>query len=152
MYWRGPAGAAAPCRPGPAAAGGGCLLQRRTFVQLMTSLEVADNSGAKRLQCIKVLKGARYNAAGLGDIIMASVKDAIPRGKVKKGDVVTCVVVRTAMHTQRADGGLVRFDRPAAVIINKAGEPAGTRIFGPVPHELRARKLVKILTLAQHIT
>lgn len=128
------------------------LCQRRTFVQLMTSLEAADNSGARRLQCIKVLKGTRYNAAGLGDIIIASVKDAVPRGKVKKGDVVTCVVVRTAVPTARVDGSFVRFDAPAAVVISKAGEPAGTRIFGPVPHELRSRKLAKILTLAQHIT
>eukprot|EP00897_Mesotaenium_endlicherianum_P008347 jgi/Mesen1/7540/ME000391S06770 len=126
--------------------------QRRGYVQLKTMLEVADNSGARRVECIKVLKGAKPNAAGLGDTIICAVKDALPRGKVKKGEVVTCVVVRSAMHSTRHDGSQIRFDRGAAVIVNKAGEPVGTRIFGPVPHELRAKKLVKILALAQHVT
>eukprot|EP00271_Cylindrocystis_brebissonii_P012174 TRINITY_DN3032_c0_g1_i2.p1 TRINITY_DN3032_c0_g1~~TRINITY_DN3032_c0_g1_i2.p1 ORF type:complete len:282 (-),score=20.50 TRINITY_DN3032_c0_g1_i2:74-919(-) len=126
-------------------------IQSRTFVQLKTNLVVADNSGAKRVECIKVLKGARPNAAGLGDVIIASVKEAIPRGKVKKGEVVTCVVVRTAMPSTRSDGSQIRFDDTAAVIITKAGEPIGTRVFGPVPHELRARNYLKILTLAQHV-
>ncbi|CAI5466023.1 unnamed protein product [Closterium sp. Yama58-4] len=123
----------------------------RTFVQLRTNLQVADNSGARRVQCIKVLRGRAPNAAGLGDIIIASVKDAEPRGKVRKGDVVTCVVVRAATHHKRRDGSEVRFDGPAAVVISKAGEPVGTRVFGPVPHELRARKMLKLLTLAQHV-
>ncbi|CAI7799628.1 unnamed protein product [Closterium sp. NIES-53] len=123
----------------------------RTFVQLRTNLQVADNSGARRVQCIKVLRGRAPNAAGLGDVIIASVKDAEPRGKVRKGEVVTCVVVRAATHHKRKDGTEVRFDGPAAVVISKAGEPVGTRVFGPVPHELRARKMLKLLTLAQHV-
>ncbi|KAL3694054.1 hypothetical protein R1sor_007705 [Riccia sorocarpa] len=125
------------------------LNQIRGFVQLKTNLEVADNSGAKRVQCIKVMKGS--NAAKIGDIIMASVKDAQPRGKVKKGEVVTCVVVRAATQKLRRDGSEIKFDKNAVVLINKQGEPIGTRIFGPVPHELRRRKLVKILTLADYV-
>ncbi|CAI5952490.1 unnamed protein product [Closterium sp. NIES-65] len=127
------------------------LTPTRTFVQLRTNLQVADNSGARRVQCIKVLRGRAPNAAGLGDVIIASVKDAEPRGKVRKGEVVTCVVVRAATHHKRKDGTEVRFDGPAAVVISKAGEPVGTRVFGPVPHELRARKMLKLLTLAQHV-
>ncbi|CAI5482839.1 unnamed protein product [Closterium sp. Yama58-4] len=126
------------------------LTPTRTFVQLRTNLQVADNSGARRVQCIKVLRGRAPNAAGLGNVIIASVKDAEPRGKVRKGEVVTCVVVRAAHH-KRKDGTEVRFDGPAAVVISKAGEPVGTRVFGPVPHELRARKMLKLLTLAQHV-
>ncbi|CAM6125631.1 unnamed protein product [Calypogeia fissa] len=125
------------------------LSQARGFIQLRTNLEVADNSGARRVQCIKVMKGS--NAAKIGDIIMASVKDAQPRGKVKKGEVVTCVVVRAATQKLRRDGSEIRFDKNAVVLINKQGEPIGTRIFGPVPHELRRRKLVKILTLAEYV-
>ncbi|KAL2633667.1 hypothetical protein R1flu_005146 [Riccia fluitans] len=125
------------------------LNQVRGFVQLKTNLEVADNSGAKRVQCIKVMKGS--NAAKIGDIIMASVKDAQPRGKVKKGEVVTCVVVRAATQKLRRDGSEIKFDKNAVVLVNKQGEPIGTRIFGPVPHELRRRKLVKILTLADYV-
>ncbi|KAH9567298.1 hypothetical protein CY35_03G022200 [Sphagnum magellanicum] len=109
--------------------------QRRTFVQMRTSLEVADNSGARRVSCIKVLGGAKTGK--LGDLIIASVKDALPRGKVKKGEVVNCVIVRAAMQRQRSDGSEIRFDKNAVVIVNKQGEPIGTRIFGPVPHELR---------------
>ncbi|CAK9252481.1 unnamed protein product [Sphagnum jensenii] len=128
-----------------------CLLQqRRTFVQMRTSLEVADNSGARRVSCIKVLGGAKTGK--LGDLIIASVKDALPRGKVKKGEVVNCVIVRAAMQRQRSDGSEIRFDKNAVVIVNKQGEPIGTRIFGPVPHELRMRKFMKILTLADHVT
>lgn len=118
-------------------------------MQLRTNLEVADNSGARRVQCIKVMSGA--GGATLGDSIMASVKDAIPRGKVKKGEVVNCVIVRTVMQKQRSDGSEIRFDNNAVVIVNKQGEPVGTRIFGPVPHELRQRSLVKILTMAEHV-
>ncbi|BFI31190.1 large subunit ribosomal protein L14 [Marchantia polymorpha subsp. ruderalis] len=125
------------------------LNQVRGFIQLKTNLEVADNSGAKRVQCIKVMKGS--NAAKIGDIIMASVKDAQPRGKVKKGEVVTCVVVRAATQKLRRDGSEIKFDKNAVVLVNKQGEPIGTRIFGPVPHELRRRKLVKILTLAEYV-
>jgi len=128
------------------------LFSQRSYVQLATELAVADNSGAKRLACIKVLKGAKPNAAGLGDIIICSVKDAIPRGKVKKGEVVTAVVVRSAMHHERSDGSFIRFDDSAAVVITKAGEPIGTRVFGPVPHELREKNFLKILTLARHVT
>ncbi|GJP32059.1 hypothetical protein CLOM_g16601 [Closterium sp. NIES-68] len=127
------------------------LTPSRAFIQLRTNLQVADNSGARRVQCIKVLRGRGPNAAGLGDLIIASVKDAEPRGKVRKGEVVTCVVVRAATHHKRADGTEVRFDGPAAVVISKAGEPVGTRVFGPVPHELRGRKMLKLLTLAQHV-
>lgn len=127
------------------------LLLTRSFVQLRTNLQVADNSGAKRVQCIKVLRGKGPNAAGLGDTIIASVKDAEPRGKVKKGDVVTCIVVRAATSSKRSDGSGVRFDGPAAVIVSKAGEPVGTRVFGPVPHELRRRKMLKLITLAKHV-
>jgi large subunit ribosomal protein L14 len=126
------------------------LNQVRQFIQLRTNLEVADNSGARRVQCIKVMKGS--NAAKIGDVIMASVKDAQPRGKVKKGEVVTCVVVRAATQRLRRDGSEVRFDRNAVVLVNKQNEPIGTRIFGPVPHELRRRKLTKILTLAEYVT
>eukprot|EP00246_Nothoceros_aenigmaticus_P016588 TRINITY_DN7677_c0_g1_i1.p2 TRINITY_DN7677_c0_g1~~TRINITY_DN7677_c0_g1_i1.p2 ORF type:complete len:145 (+),score=26.99 TRINITY_DN7677_c0_g1_i1:78-512(+) len=125
------------------------LQQKRFFVQLKTNLEVADNSGARRVQCIKVMSGA--GGATLGDSIMAAVKDSSPRGKVKKGDVVNCVIVRTVMQKQRSDGSEIRFDNNAVVIVNKQGEPVGTRIFGPVPHELRQRSLVKILTMAEHV-
>lgn len=129
----------------------GALLQQcRSFVQMRTRLEVADNSGAKRVSCIKVLGGGKHGK--LGDLIIASVKDAVPRGKVKKGEVVNCVIVRAAMHRQRSDGSEIRFDKNAVVIVNKQGEPIGTRIFGPVPHELRMKNFMKILTLADHVT
>ncbi|KAG0587974.1 hypothetical protein KC19_2G206200 [Ceratodon purpureus] len=126
------------------------LQQCRSFVQMRTRLEVADNSGAKRVSCIKVLGGGKHGK--LGDLIIASVKDAVPRGKVKKGEVVNCVIVRAAMHRQRSDGSEIRFDKNAVVIVNKQGEPIGTRIFGPVPHELRSKNFMKILTLADHVT
>ena len=109
------------------------------MIQMQTNLDVADNSGARRVMCIKVLGGAGRRYAGVGDVIVASVKEAIPRGRVKKGDVVRCIVVRTAKDIARKDGSTIRFDKSAAVIVNKSNEPVGTRIFGPVPRELRAR-------------
>jgi large subunit ribosomal protein L14 len=116
-----------------------------------SNLEVADNSGARRVQCIKVLGGSKRRTASVGDIIVVSVKEAIPRGKVKKGDVQRAVVVRTAYPVRRADGPAIRFDRNAAVLINKQNEPIGTRIFGPVVRELRARKFMKIISLAPEV-
>src|SRR5678815_3667219 len=109
------------------------------MIQMRTNLEVADNSGARRVQCIRVLGGSRRKYASVGDIIVVSIKDAIPRGRVKKGEVTRAVVVRTAKDVRRPDGSSIRFDRNAAVLINKQGEPIGTRIFGPVTRELRAR-------------
>ncbi|MEK7245852.1 MAG: 50S ribosomal protein L14, partial [Pseudomonadota bacterium] len=109
------------------------------MIQVETNLEVADNSGARRVQCIKVLGGSRRRYATIGDVIVVSVKDAIPRGRVKKGEVVQAVIVRTAKDIRRADGSVIRFDRNAAVLIDKQGEPIGTRIFGPVTRELRAK-------------
>ncbi len=116
-----------------------------------SNLDVADNSGAKRVQCIKVLGGSKRKTASVGDVIVVSVKDAIPRGKVKKGDVHQAVVVRTAFPVRRPDGSVIRFDRNAAVLINKQQEPIGTRIFGPVVRELRARKFMKIISLAPEV-
>jgi len=118
------------------------------MIQMQTNLDVADNSGARRVQCIKVLGGSKKRVAGVGDIIVVSVKEAIPRGRVKKGDVHRAVVVRTAKEIRRRDGSAIRFDRNAAVLINKQGEPIGTRIFGPVTRELRAAKQMKIVSLA----
>ncbi|KAL8240048.1 hypothetical protein R6Q59_013403 [Mikania micrantha] len=123
--------------------------QVRTFIQMGTNLKVVDNSGAKRVKCIQALKGKK--GGRLGDTIIASVKDAQPGGKVKKGQVVYGVVVRAAMQKGRSDGSEVKFDDNAVVLVNKQGEPIGTRVFGPVPHELRKKKHVKILSLAQHI-
>ena len=116
-----------------------------------TNLDVADNSGARRVQCIKVLGGSKRKTASVGDVIVVSIKDAIPRGKVKKGDVHQAVIVRTAYGVRRADGSVIRFDRNAAVLINKQMEPIGTRIFGPVTRELRARKFMKIISLAPEV-
>jgi large subunit ribosomal protein L14 len=121
------------------------------MIQVESNLDVADNSGARRVQCIKVLGGSRRRFAHVGDVIVVSVKDAIPRGRVKKGDVLQAVVVRTAKDTRRADGSAIRFDRNAAVLINKQGEPIGTRIFGPVTRELRARGYMKIISLAPEV-
>ena len=118
------------------------------MIQRQTNLDVADNSGARRVQCIKVLGGSKRKYASIGDIIVVSVKEAIPRGRVKKGDVMRAVVVRTAKGVRRQDGSLIRFDRNAAVLVNNQGEPIGTRIFGPVTRELRARKQRKIVSLA----
>ena len=121
------------------------------MIQMQTNLDVADNSGARRVQCIKVLGGSKRRTATVGDVIVVSIKEAIPRGKVKKGDVHQAVIVRTAKEIRRADGTSIRFDRNAAVLINKQGEPIGTRIFGPVTRELRARKFMKIVSLAPEV-
>ncbi len=121
------------------------------MIQMQTNLDVADNSGARRVQCIKVLGGSKRKTAGVGDVIVVSVKEAIPRGRVKKGDVHRAVIVRTAKEIRRADGSAIRFDRNAAVLINKQGEPIGTRIFGPVVRELRAAKQMKIISLAPEV-
>jgi large subunit ribosomal protein L14 len=121
------------------------------MIQVETNLEVADNSGARRVQCIKVLGGSRRRYASIGDVIVVSVKDAIPRGRVKKGEVLQAVIVRTAKDIRRADGSVIRFDRNAAVLIDKQGEPIGTRIFGPVTRELRAKKYMKIVSLAPEV-
>ena len=121
------------------------------MIQMQTNLDVADNSGARRVQCIKVLGGSKRRTASVGDVIVISIKEAIPRGKVKKGDVHQAVIVRTAKEIRRADGTSIRFDRNAAVLINKQGEPIGTRIFGPVTRELRAKKFMKIISLAPEV-
>lgn len=121
------------------------------MIQMQSRLDVADNSGAREVQCIKVLGGSKRRTASVGDVIVVSIKDAIPRGKVKKGDVHRAVIVRTAFDIQRPDGTVIRFDRNAAVIINKQGEPIGTRIFGPVPRELRSKNFMKIISLAPEV-
>ena len=121
------------------------------MIQQETNLDVADNSGAKRVQCIKVLGGTRRRYATLGDIITVAVKEALPNSKVKKGDVAKAVVVRTTKEVARKDGSYIKFDRNAAVLINANGEPIGTRIFGPVARELRARKFMKITSLAPEV-
>lgn len=121
------------------------------MIQMQTNLEVADNSGARRVQCIKVLGGSMRRFATIGDIIIVSVKEAIPRGRVKKGQVMKAVVVRTAKAIRRLDGSVIRFDRNAAVLINNQKEPIGTRIFGPVPRELRAKQHMKIISLAPEV-
>ncbi len=121
------------------------------MIQMQTNLDVADNSGARRIQCIKVLGGAKRRYAGVGDIIVVSVKEAIPRGRVKKGDIRKAVVVRTAKEVHRADGTTIRFDRSAAVILSNNNEPLGTRIFGPVVRELRAKNFMKIISLAPEV-
>ncbi|MBK8176104.1 MAG: 50S ribosomal protein L14 [Rhodospirillales bacterium] len=121
------------------------------MIQVETNLDVADNSGARRVQCIRVLGGSRRKYASVGDIIVVSIKDAIPRGRVKKGEVTRAVVVRTAKDVRRSDGSSIRFDRNAAVLINKQGEPIGTRIFGPVTRELRAKGYMKIVSLAPEV-
>ena len=121
------------------------------MIQMQTRLEVADNSGARKVQCIKVLGGSKRRTASVGDVIVVSVKEAIPRGRVKKGDVHRAVVVRTAKEIHRADGSSIRFDRNAAVLLTPAGEPIGTRIFGPVTRELRARGYMKIISLSPEV-
>jgi large subunit ribosomal protein L14 len=121
------------------------------MIQMQSNLEVADNSGARRVMCIKVLGGSKRKYASVGDIIVVSVKEATPRGRVKKGDVMKAVVVRTAKDIKRADGSVIRFDTNAAVLVNNNREPIGTRIFGPVPRELRARNHMKIISLAPEV-
>ena len=121
------------------------------MIQMQTNLDVADNSGAARVQCIKVLGGSKRKYASVGDVIVVSVKEAIPRGRVKKGDVRKAVVVRTAKEVRRDDGTAIRFDSNAAVILSNSGEPIGTRIFGPVVRELRAKNFMKIISLAPEV-
>ena len=121
------------------------------MIQSETRLTVADNSGAKELYCIKVLGGSKRRYAGIGDIIVCSVKEAIPNAKVKKGDVVQAVIVRTKKEISRPDGSLIRFDDNSAVILTKSNEPVGTRIFGPVARELRAKRFMKIVSLAPDV-
>ena len=121
------------------------------MIQMQTNLDVADNSGARRVMCIKVLGGSKRRYATVGDVIVVSIKEAIPRGKVKKGDVMKAVVVRVRKDIRRADGSVIRFDRNAAVLINNQSEPVGTRIFGPVPREPRAKNHMKIISLAPEV-
>lgn len=121
------------------------------MIQTQSMLDVADNSGARRVMCIKVLGGSHRRYAGIGDIIKVTVKEAIPRGKVKKGQVMTAVVVRTRHGVRRADGSIIRFDGNAAVLLNNKQEPIGTRIFGPVTRELRTEKFMKIVSLAPDV-
>ena len=121
------------------------------MIQMQSNLDVADNSGAKRVECIKVLGDSKRKTASVGDVIVVSIKDAIPRGKVKKGQVHRAVIVRTSFAVRRPDGSAIRFDRNAAVLVTKENEPIGTRIFGPVVRELRAKKFMKIVSLAPEV-
>ena len=121
------------------------------MIQMQTNLDVADNSGARRVMCIKVLGGSKRKYATVGDVIVVSVKEAIPRGRVKKGEVMKAVVVRVSKDIRRPDGSVIRFDRNAAVLINNQSEPVGTRIFGRVPRELRAKNHMKIISLAPEL-
>jgi len=121
------------------------------MIQMQTNLEVADNSGAKRVQCIKVLGGSHRRYASVGDLIVVSIKEAAPRSRVKKGEVRRAIVVRVKKDIQRPDGSVIRFDSNAAVIVNNNGELLGTRIFGPVPRELRAKNQMKIISLAPEV-
>lgn len=121
------------------------------MIQMQSNLDVADNSGARRVMCIKVLGGSKRRYASVGDIIVVSIKEAIPRGRVKKGDVRKAVVVRVSKDIKRKDGSVIRFDTNAAVLVNNSGEPIGTRIFGPVPRELRAKNHMKIISLAPEV-
>jgi large subunit ribosomal protein L14 len=121
------------------------------MIQMQTMLDVADNSGARRVQCVKVLGGSKRRYAGIGDVIKVSIKEAIPRGRVKKGDVYNAVVVRTRKGVRRQDGSLIRFDSNAAVLLNNQLQPIGTRIFGPVTRELRTENFMKIISLAPEV-
>ena len=121
------------------------------MIQMQTNLDVADNSGARRVQCVKVLGGSKRKTASVGDTIVVTVKEAIPRGKVRKGELHRAVIVRTAKEIRRPDGSTIRFDRNAAVLITAQGEPIGTRIFGPVTRELRQRQYMKIISLAPEV-
>jgi large subunit ribosomal protein L14 len=121
------------------------------MIQVQTQMTVADNSGAKRVLCIRVLGGTRRRYARVGDIVVVTVKEALPHSKVKKGDVMRAVVVRTVKETRRPDGSYIKFDDNSAVLINQAGDPIGTRIFGPVARELRARRFMKIISLAPEV-
>ena len=121
------------------------------MIQMQTNLDVADNSGARRVMCIKVLGGSKRKYASIGDVIVVSIREAIPNAKVKKGDVAKAVIVRTKKEIPRPDGSYIRFDANSAVLINKDNEPIGTRIFGPVARELRAKKFMKIISLAPEV-
>lgn len=121
------------------------------MIQMQTMLEVADNSGAKKVQCIKVLGGSKRRFASIGDVIVVSVKEANPRGKIRKGEVHRAVIVRTAKALNRQDGSAIRFDKNAVVLVNKSNEPVGTRIFGPVTRELRAKRFMKIVSLSPEV-
>ena len=121
------------------------------MIQMQSSLEAADNSGARRMECIKVLGGSHRRYAGIGDVIKVTIKEAVPRGKVKKGEVHNAVIVRTRKGVRRPDGSLIRFDSNAAVLLNAAHQPIGTRIFGPVTRELRGEKFMKIISLAPEV-
>ncbi len=121
------------------------------MIQMQSNLYVADNSGARKIQCIKVLGGSKRRFASIGDIIVVSIKDAIPRGKVKKGEVFKAVIVRTKKDFNRTDGTIIRFDKNAAVLLDKQEEPIATRIFGPVTRELRTKKFMKIISLAPEV-
>lgn len=121
------------------------------MIQMLTKLDVADNSGAKQVRCVKVLGGSHKDVATVGDIIVVSIRDALPRGKVKKGDVHKAIVVRTKKEIKRADGSLIKFYNNAVVLLDKQGEPIGTRVFGPVPRELRAKNFMKIISLAPEV-
>tara|TARA_Y100000991_G_C21962157_1_gene345016 strand:- start:965 stop:1333 length:369 start_codon:yes stop_codon:yes gene_type:complete len=121
------------------------------MIQMQSNLFVADNSGAKQVQCIKVLGGSKRRFASIGDVIVITVKDAIPRGKVKKGEIHKAVIVRTSKEISRSDGSSIKFDKNSAVLINNNGEPLGTRIFGPVTRELRSKKYMKIISLAPEV-
>jgi len=121
------------------------------MIQMQSSLDAADNSGARRIECIKVLGGSHRRYAGIGDVIKVTIKEAVPRGKVKKGEVHNAVIVRTRKGVRRADGSVIRFDANAAVLLNAALQPIGTRIFGPVTRELRGEKFMKIISLAPEV-
>ena len=121
------------------------------MIQMQTVMNVADNSGAKKVQCIKVLGGSKRRTASVGDVVIVSVKEAVPRTRVKKGEVHRAVIVRTSKDVKRSDGSTIRFDKNAAVLINQKGEPIGTRIFGPVVRELRAKQYMKIVSLAPEV-
>ena len=121
------------------------------MIQMQSNLFVADNSGARKIQCIKVLGGSKRRSASIGDIIVVSIKDAIPKAKVKKGDVYKAVIVRTSKDFMRSDGSSIRFDKNAAVLLDKQEEPIATRIFGPVTRELRSKKFMKIISLAPEV-
>ena len=121
------------------------------MIQMQSILDVADNSGAKKVMCIKVLGGSHHMIAGLGDVIVVSIKEALPNGKVKKGDVHRALIVRTKKGVRRSDGSTIKFDSNSAVLLNKQGEPIGTRVFGPVTRELRSKNFVKIMSLAEEV-
>ena len=121
------------------------------MIQMQSILEVADNSGAKKVMCVKVLGGSHHMIAGIGDVIVVSIKEAMPNGKIKKGEVHRALIVRTKTGVRRVDGSAIKFDTNAVVLLNKQGEPLGTRVFGPVTRELRAKKFIKVVSLAEEV-